>query len=230
MIFINLILLRHGQSTSNRDKIFTGWLDAPLTEVGVIQARNAGKLLKDFNVCIDEVHTSFLSRAIQTSFYTLDELGELDIPIKIYWRLNERNYGDLQGKNKDDIKSEFGEEQLQIWRRSFDVRPPSKKKQDNLCRPYINISEDIPNTSESLSDVLERMKPYIEKDLIFQLRKGKTILVSAHEHTLRALTMYFENLNPEDMLSIDIPNAEPILYKIDDTFTIVDKVLLQSFK
>ncbi|MDH6239901.1 phosphoglyceromutase [Aurantimicrobium minutum] len=216
-----LILLRHGNSDWNQKNLFTGWVDVRLSEQGVGEAKRAGELLAESGVLPDVLYTSVLSRAIQTANLALDTADRLWIPVKRSWRLNERHYGALQGKDKAQTLAEYGPEQFQTWRRSFDVPPPpiaddNEYSQVNDPR-YAGIDGEIPAT-ECLKDVIERMLPYWESDITKDLAAGKTVLVTAHGNSLRALVKHLDGISDEDIAELNIPTGIPLVYKLDENF------------
>ncbi|MEC5152384.1 phosphoglyceromutase [Cryobacterium sp. GrIS_2_6] len=215
----NLILLRHGQSLWNQENLFTGWVDVRLSEQGAAEAKRAGELLADSGLLPDVLHTSLLSRAIQTANIALEEADRLWIPVKRSWRLNERHYGALQGLDKAETLAKFGPEQFQLWRRSFDVPPPvladdSPWSQAHDPR-YAGLGDELPRT-ECLSDVVDRMLPYWESDIATDLRAGKTVLVTAHGNSLRALVKHLDNISDADIAELNIPTGIPLVYRLDE--------------
>jgi 2,3-bisphosphoglycerate-dependent phosphoglycerate mutase len=216
-----LILLRHGNSDWNQKNLFTGWVDVRLSEQGVGEAKRAGELLAESGVLPDVLYTSVLSRAIQTANLALDTADRLWIPVKRSWRLNERHYGALQGKDKAQTLAEYGPEQFQTWRRSFDVPPPpiaddNEYSQINDVR-YAGIDGNIPAT-ECLKDVIDRMIPYWESDITKDLAAGKTVLVTAHGNSLRALVKHLDGISDDDIAELNIPTGIPLVYKLDENF------------
>lgn len=216
-----LILLRHGQSEWNQKNLFTGWVDVRLTEQGQSEAKRAGELLREHDMLPDVLHTSVLSRAIQTSNLALDEADRLWIPVKRSWRLNERHYGALQGLDKAETLEKYGEEQFMEWRRSFDTPPPalddsSKWSQANDPR-YAEIDGERPNT-ECLKDVIARLVPYWEGEIIPDLKSGKKVLITAHGNSLRALVKHLEGISDADIAKLNIPTGMPLVYELDETF------------
>lgn len=212
-----LVLLRHGESEWNAKNLFTGWVDVPLSEKGVQEAKRGGQLLKDEGVTPDVVHTSLLRRAITTANYALDVADLLWIPVKRSWRLNERHYGALQGKDKKQIRDEYGEEQFMLWRRSYDVPPPeielgSEFSQDAEPR---YAGEPIPRT-EALANVLDRALPYWESDIVPDLKAGKTVLVAAHGNSIRALVKHLDDVDADTIAGINIPTGIPLVYELDE--------------
>ena len=216
---IKLVLLRHGESTWNKENRFTGWTDVPLTDKGVEEAKKAGKTLKEKGFSFDIVFTSVLKRATDTTDIVLKEM-RLKVPVEYAWRLNERHYGALQGLNKAEMASKYGEEQVLKWRRSYDVRPPAMEKTDKRWLgndpKYKDLDEkDIPLT-ESLKDTVKRVIPYWNEKIVPALNQGKKILVSASGNSLRALVKYIDSVADEDIVSFNIPTGIPLVYELDD--------------
>ena len=212
-----LILLRHGQSDWNEKNLFTGWVDVPLTELGKEEAVHGGELLKKDGVLPDLLYTSLLRRAIYTANLALDAADRHWIPVKRSWRLNERHYGALQGKNKKEIRDEYGEDQFMQWRRSYDVPPPaieagSEFAQDGDPR---YAGEPIPAT-ECLKDVLERLLPYWDEQIVPDIKSGKTVLIAAHGNSLRAIVKHLDDVSDEDISAVNIPTGVPLLYELDE--------------
>jgi len=216
-----LILLRHGNSDWNQKNLFTGWVDVRLSEQGVGEAKNAGALLRDKNVLPDVLYTSLLTRAIQTANLALEEADLLWIPVKRSWRLNERHYGALQGMDKAQTLAQFGPEQFQIWRRSFDVPPPPIENDSEWSQMddprYVGIDGTVPAT-ECLKDVIDRMVPYWSSDIVPDLKAGKTVLVTAHGNSLRALVKHLDGISDEDIAELNIPTGIPLVYELDENF------------
>jgi 2,3-bisphosphoglycerate-dependent phosphoglycerate mutase len=215
-----LILLRHGQSEWNELNLFTGWVDVRLTEQGRNEARRGGELLAESGLLPDVLHTSLLSRAIQTADIALDAADRLWIPVTRSWRLNERHYGALQGKDKAQTLEEFGTEQFQLWRRSFDVPPPlldddSEFSQVNDPR-YAGIDGEVPRT-ESLKIVIDRMLPYWESAIVPDLDAGKTVLVAAHGNSLRGLVKHLDGISDDAIAELNIPTGIPLVYELDES-------------
>ncbi|MBK0420549.1 phosphoglyceromutase [Leucobacter sp. CSA2] len=214
-----LILLRHGQSEWNQKNLFTGWVDVRLTEQGRGEAARAGELMREAGILPDVLHTSVLSRAIQTSNLALDSADRLWIPVRRSWRLNERHYGALQGLDKAETLQKYGEEQFMEWRRSFDTPPPalddaSEWSQANDPR-YDGIDGERPRT-ECLKDVIARLVPYWEGQILPDLNAGKTVLVTAHGNSLRALVKHLDGISDEDIAGLNIPTGMPLVYEIDE--------------
>lgn len=215
-----LILLRHGHSLWNEANRFTGWYDVDLTEEGEEEAKRGGRLLAAKQVLPDVVHTSLLKRAIRTSNLALAAADRLWIPVKRSWRLNERHYGDLQGKDKAETLAQYGEEQFAIWRRSFDVPPPPSPL-DSEHHPrydtrYADLPPEVLPACEALADVLVRMLPYWQDEIVPDLRSGKTVLVAAHGNSLRALVMHLDSLTREEVVALNIPTGIPLVYELDE--------------
>ena len=214
-----LILLRHGQSDWNERNLFTGWVDVRLTEKGRAEAKRGGELLAEQGVLPDVLHSSVLSRAIQTANIALDSADRLWIPVKRSWRLNERHYGALQGKDKAQTLEEFGEEKFMEWRRSFDVPPPEIAADDEFAQTddprYVGIDGELPAT-ESLSLVIDRMQPYWASEIVPGLKAGKTVLVAAHGNSQRGLVKHLDGISDEDIASLNIPTGIPLVYELDD--------------
>jgi 2,3-bisphosphoglycerate-dependent phosphoglycerate mutase len=212
-----LVLLRHGQSDWNVENLFTGWVDVPLSEVGEAEAVRGGELMKEAGLLPDVLHTSVLRRAINTANLALDAADRHWIPVRRDWRLNERHYGALQGKDKKQIREEFGEEQFMTWRRSYDVPPPPIEKgsewsQDGEPR-YAGIEAPL---TECLADVVARMLPYWDEAIVPDLRAGRTVLVAAHGNSLRALVKELDGISDEDIAGLNIPTGIPLRYELDD--------------
>jgi 2,3-bisphosphoglycerate-dependent phosphoglycerate mutase len=214
-----LVLLRHGQSTWNAENLFTGWVDVPLSELGEEEARRGGQLLADAGLLPDLVHTSLLRRAISTANLALDTADRHWIPVRRDWRLNERHYGALQGKNKKQTLEEFGEEQFMLWRRSYDTPPPAIPLGDEFGQDtdprYADLGDAMPRT-ECLKDVVERMLPYWESAIVPDLRAGKNVLVAAHGNSLRALVKHLDGISDEDIAGLNIPTGIPLRYDLTE--------------
>ena len=215
-----LVLLRHGQSVWNLENLFTGWTDVGLTDQGETEARTAGRLMAEEGLHPDIMFTSVLKRAVDTADLALEEAGWTEVPTVRTWRLNERHYGDLQGLDKKETASKHGDEQVLLWRRSYDVRPPGLEP-DDPRHPgnddlYADVApEDLPAT-EALSDVVDRMLPYWSEAIVPELRAGKTVLIVAHGNSLRALVKHLDGLSEQQVVDLNIPTGIPLLYELDD--------------
>jgi 2,3-bisphosphoglycerate-dependent phosphoglycerate mutase len=214
-----LVLLRHGESDWNAKNLFTGWVDVPLSEKGRVEAETGGRLLAEADVLPDVVHTSLLRRAITTANLALDMADRHWIPVRRSWRLNERHYGALQGKNKKQTLETYGEDQFMLWRRSYDVPPPPIAADDEFSQAgdprYADLGADLPAT-ECLKDVVARMLPYWESDVVPDLRAGRVVLVAAHGNSLRALVKHLDGISDVDVAGLNIPTGIPLLYTLDD--------------
>lgn len=212
-----LILLRHGQSDWNEKNLFTGWVDVPLTDRGRAEATRGGELIAENQLLPDVVHTSLLRRAMNTANLALDAADRLWIPVKRSWRLNERHYGALQGKNKTEIREQYGEEQFMVWRRSYDTPPPALDDSSEWSQagdPRYADVPDLPRT-ECLKDVLERFLPYWEEQIVPDLKSGRTVLVAAHGNSLRALVKHLDGISDDDIAGLNIPTGIPLYYELD---------------
>ena len=218
-----LILLRHGQSTWNLENLFTGWVDVPMTEKGELEAVRGGELMREQDVVPDVVHTSLQIRAIRTAELALAACDRSWIPVRRSWRLNERHYGALQGKDKKQTKDEFGEEQLQLWRRSYDVPPPPLEWDPSADARYQDLPAELIPRSECLKDVVERMLPYWYDAIVPDLIVGRVTLVAAHGNSLRALKMHLEGLTPEEILKVNIGTGQPLVYELDDRLAVTSQ-------
>jgi len=216
-----LILLRHGNSTWNQENRFTGWVDVDLSDLGRKEAKRAGELLAQSGLKPDLLYTSRLKRAINTANIALAEAERSWIDVKRDWRLNERHYGDLQGKDKAETLAQYGPEQFQIWRRSFDVPPPPIADDSEFSQAhderYADLGSLIPKT-ECLKDVLDRMMPLWEEEISRDLIAGKTVLVTAHGNSLRALVKHLDGVSDEDIAELNIPTGIPLVYRLDENF------------
>jgi len=214
-----LVLLRHGESDWNAKNLFTGWVDVALTERGQAEAVRGGQLLAEAGVLPDVVHTSLQRRAISTACLALDAADRHWIPVHRSWRLNERHYGALQGKDKKQTLEEFGEEQFMLWRRSFDVPPPPLADDDEYSQvgnpQYADLGEEMPRT-ECLKDVVARFLPYWESAIVPDLRAERTVLVAAHGNSLRALVKHLDGISDRDIAGLNIPTGMPLVYRLDE--------------
>ena len=221
-----LVLLRHGESDWNAKNLFTGWVAVDLTEKGRGEAVRGGVLMKDAGLLPDVVHTSLQRRAITTASLSLDAADRHWIPVKRSWRLNERHYGALQGKDKKQTLEQYGEEQFMLWRRSFDTPPPPISDDDEFSQVgdprYADLGDEMPRT-ECLKDVIARMVPYWESDIVPDLAAGKTVLVAAHGNSLRAIVKHLDGISDEDIAGLNIPTGMPLVYELDDSFAPVTK-------
>jgi len=218
---LKVVLLRHGESTWNKENRFTGWTDVDLSEQGLSEAKNAGEVLKEEGYIFDMAYTSVLKRAIRTLWITLDKLDLMWIPVERSWRLNERHYGALQGLNKAQTARKFGEEQVHIWRRSYDIQPPALDKQDERYPGkdprYKNLTdEELPRT-ECLKDTVERFLPYWKDVIVPSIKSGKKIIIAAHGNSLRALVKYLDNIPDDEIVGLNIPTGIPLVYELDET-------------
>ncbi|MCE7914804.1 MAG: 2,3-diphosphoglycerate-dependent phosphoglycerate mutase [Nitrosomonas sp. PRO4] len=215
-----IVLLRHGESTWNNENRFTGWTDVDLTPKGIQEAQNAGQLLRKQGYQFDIAYTSVLKRAIRTLWITLDEMDQMWIPIQHTWRLNERHYGALQGLNKAETAAKYGDDQVLIWRRSYNVRPPALTVDDtrypgNDPRYKDLARSDIPLT-ECLKDTVMRFLPYWDTIIAPQVQAGKSVIIVAHGNSLRALVQYLDNVSEEEILNCNIPTGIPLVYELND--------------
>jgi 2,3-bisphosphoglycerate-dependent phosphoglycerate mutase len=215
-----LILLRHGQSIWNLENLFTGWTDVGLTEQGETEARASGKLMAEEGLEPDIMFTSVLKRATETADLALEEAGWADIPTKRSWRLNERHYGDLQGLDKKETAEKHGADQVLMWRRSYDIRPPALKLDDPRHPAnddlYADVEPDDLPATECLADVVDRMMPYWFDEIAPELKAGKTVLIVAHGNSLRALVKHLDDVSEEDIVGLNIPTGIPLVYELDE--------------
>ncbi len=220
-----LVLVRHGESEWNKLNLFTGWTDVELSEKGREEAKSAGKLLKEEGYDFDVCYTSYLKRAIHTLNGILDEMDRNWLPVIKTWKLNERHYGDLQGKNKADAAAKFGEDQVKIWRRSFDVKPPVLADDDERSTKKLDMYREIDPSfipqNESLETTIQRVVPYFLEEIKPAMKSGKRVIIAAHGNSLRALVYYLDKMTPEEILGVNIPTATPLVYEFDDNFNVV---------
>ncbi|HEV2374877.1 MAG TPA: 2,3-bisphosphoglycerate-dependent phosphoglycerate mutase, partial [Streptosporangiaceae bacterium] len=206
-----LVLLRHGESDWNAKGLFTGWVDVGLSDVGASEARAGGRMLRDSGLWPDVLHTSVLTRAIQTANLALEEAGMLWLPVKRSWRLNERHYGALQGKDKAQTRQEFGDEQFMLWRRSYDVPPPPLADDDPLSQAndprYAHLPPELLPRTECLADVLQRLLPHWYDAMVPDLAAGRTVLVAAHGNSIRALVKHLDQIGDADVAGLNIPTG-----------------------
>jgi 2,3-bisphosphoglycerate-dependent phosphoglycerate mutase len=215
-----LVLLRHGESTWNKENRFTGWTDVDLSETGVGEAHEAGRLLRADGFAFDVAYTSVLKRAIRTLWIALDEMDQMWLPVVNSWRLNERHYGALQGLNKAETAARFGDEQVKVWRRSYDIPPPALTEDDERFPGrdprYRGLADaDVPR-SESLKDTVARFLPFWASAIAPALRDGRRVLVAAHGNSLRALVKYLDEISDEEIVGLNIPTGVPLVYDLDD--------------
>ena len=215
-----LVLIRHGESTWNLENRFTGWADVPLTDTGVAQAKQAGKLLAENGFVFDQAYTSVLKRAIHTLWHGLDAMDCPWLPVESTWRLNERHYGALQGLNKSETVQQYGSEQVLVWRRSYDTPPPALDATDPRSergdRRYAGVAaENVPLT-ECLKDTVARVLPFWNESMAPAIRSGKRVVVAAHGNSIRALVKYLDNISDNDIVGLNIPNGIPLVYELDD--------------
>ena len=212
-----LVLLRHGESEWNKENRFTGWTDVDLSEKGRAEAKEAGQLLKKAGFQFDCAFTSVLRRALSTLWIALDELDQLWIPVEKSWRLNERHYGALQGLNKSETAAKYGDQQVHIWRRSFDVLPPLLEESDSRHPsrdPRYKGMKDLP-AGEALKQTVDRMLPYWRDTIAPEVKKGRQVLIAAHGNSLRALVMHLDKMSPEAIMELNIPTGIPLVYELD---------------
>ena len=224
-----LVLLRHGQSQWNLENRFTGWWDVDLSEKGVDEAIAAGELMSDKGLDFDVCFTSLLTRAIKTLDIALDRMDRLWLPVLKHWRLNERHYGGLTGLNKQEMREKVGDEQVKIWRRSFDIPPPSLEADSeynvSADRRYGGI--DVPDT-ESLKDTIERVLPYWDEAIAPALKSGQRVLISAHGNSIRALVKHLSGLGDEEIVGVEIPTGQPLVYELDDNLSLAESYYLKD--
>ena len=222
---MKLVLTRHGESQWNLENRFTGWVDVDITDKGRQEAIKGGQTLKELGLTFDVAYTSYQKRAIKTLNLFLEELDLLWIPVYKSWRLNERHYGALQGLNKAETAEKYGDEQVHIWRRSFDVAPPQVDKNSDMYPGNIDRYKDIPAgeipTGESLKLTIDRVLPYWESDISKQIKAGKNVLISAHGNSLRALIKYLLNISDEKILDLNLPTGTPLVFEIDENLNII---------
>ncbi len=224
---MRLVLIRHGESEWNKENLFTGWADVDLSELGRDEAYNGGVALKDAGFDFDLCYTSYLKRAIHTLNLVLDAMDRDWLPVEKTWKLNERHYGALQGLNKADTAAKYGDDQVKVWRRSFDVRPPALEpgdERDAHTQPAYRDgpADQIPD-AECLEDTIARVWPWFQEVVEPQMRAGKRIVIAAHGNSLRALVKQFDGLTPDEILEVNIPTAIPLVYTFDRDFNVVDK-------
>lgn len=225
-----IILLRHGESTWNKENRFTGWTDVDLTPQGILEAQKAGQLLKKQGYSFDIAYTSVLKRAIRTLWITLDEMDQMWIPIHHSWRLNERHYGALQGLNKAETAEKYGDEQVLLWRRGYDSRPPALTAEDDRypgADPrYRNLNPNEIPLTECLKDTVDRFLPYWNTTIAPQVMADKKVIIAAHGNSLRALVKYLDNMSEAEILNYNIPTGIPLVYELDDNMNAIQSYYL----
>ncbi|MFB5673404.1 2,3-diphosphoglycerate-dependent phosphoglycerate mutase [Paenibacillus terreus] len=227
-----LVLIRHGESQWNKANLFTGWMDVDLSDKGIQEALHAGRLLKEEQFVFDVAYTSYLKRAIKTLDYVLEEMDLLWIPVYKTWQLNERHYGALQGLSKTATAEKYGEEQVRLWRRSYDVLPPALTKDDNRYPKndvkYRGIDDEFIPLTESLKETVVRVKDYWDKEIAPQIKAGKNVIIAAHGNSLRALIKFLDNLSSDEIIDVNVPTGTPLVYTLDDQLHPVGKYYLGS--
>lgn len=222
---MKLVLIRHGESEWNKLNLFTGWMDVDLSDKGREEAKSAGQLLKEEGYDFDICYTSYLKRAIHTLNTVLDEMDRAWLPVVKSWKLNERHYGALQGLNKSETAEKYGEDQVKIWRRSFDVKPPKLDKDDERSAfkqaMYRDVSRELLPDNESLETTIERVVPYFEETIKKDMLAGKRVIIAAHGNSLRALVKYFDDMSSEEIVGVNIPTAVPLVYEFDDDLKVI---------
>lgn len=231
---IKLVLVRHGQSVWNLENKFTGWTDVELSEKGIQEAKEAGKVLKEKGFEFDVAYTSVLKRANDTLQYILEEMGEESIPVKKSWRLNERHYGALQGLNKDETRAKYGADQVLLWRRSTDVKPPELSEDDSRYPgndpKYKDLKpNELPKT-ENLIDTIKRVMVYWNSDIKKDIQDGKRVIIAAHGNSLRGLIKYLDNMTDEEIIKLEIQTGNPICYELDDNLKPIRHYYLKETK
>ena len=227
---MKLVLIRHGESEWNKLNLFTGWMDVDLSDKGREEAKAAGQTLLaegyDFDIC----YTSYLKRAIHTLNIALDEMDRAWLPVVKSWKLNERHYGALQGLNKSETAEKYGEEQVKIWRRSFDVKPPALDENDEKSATkqpmFRDVDKSLLPANESLETTIERVVPYFNEVIKKDMQDGKRVIIAAHGNSLRALVKYFDNLSSDEIINVNIPTAVPLVYEFDDDFKVIKSYYL----
>ncbi|MGP1576150.1 MAG: 2,3-diphosphoglycerate-dependent phosphoglycerate mutase [Treponema sp.] len=227
---MKLVIVRHGESEWNKLNLFTGWTDVELSEKGIEEAKEGGKALVESGFDFDICYTSYLKRAIHTLQYILHEMNRDWLPVVKTWKLNERHYGGLQGLNKAETAEKYGEDQVKIWRRSFDIAPPLLEENDERCphlqTPYRDVNKtELPRT-ESLKDTIARAVPYFESVIKQDMLAGKRVLIAAHGNSLRALIKHFEKLSDEAIIQVNLPTGVPLVYEFDENFKVISKSYL----
>lgn len=229
---MKLVLVRHGESEWNKLNLFSGWSDIDLSQTGQKEAIQAGRKLRDKAYKFDVAYTSYLKRAIHTLDHILDEMDQVYLPVIKDWHLNERHYGALQGLNKSETAKKYGEDQVLIWRRSFDVLPPSLDESDERNpknqEMYKHIDKDLLPDTESLETTIKRVVPYFNEVIKKDMIDGKEVLLVAHGNSIRALVKYFDDLSSEEIMKVNIPTGIPLVYEFDDDFNVLDSYYLEN--
>ena len=227
---MKLVMIRHGESVWNKENRFTGWTDVELSETGMKEAAEGGKLLKAEGYDFDCCYTSYLKRAIHTLNHVLEEMDLEWLPVTKTWKLNERHYGALQGLNKADTAEKYGEDQVKIWRRSFDVQPPALEASDDRNpagqKQYRDVAPNELPLTESLKDTIARTVPYFEDTIKPVMQEGKRVLIAAHGNSLRALVMHLEHLSEAEIMEVNLPTGIPLVYELDSKFEVISKKYL----
>ena len=227
---MKLVLIRHGQSTWNKENLFTGWTDVDLSEQGKEEAAEAGRILKDEGYDFDVCYTSYLKRAIHTLNLVLENMDMEWLPVIKSWKLNERHYGALQGFNKSETAEKYGEAQVKIWRRSYDVQPPALDPEDERNPVFNPMYRDVDKKNlpltECLADTLDRALPYYLDEIVPVMKKGKRVLIVAHGNSLRVLVKYIEKISDKDIVDVNIPTGVPLVYEFDDDLNLISKKYL----
>lgn len=226
-----LVLLRHGESIWNKDNLFTGWTDVDLSQDGIEEAKKAAKILKKNNFSFDLAFTSLLKRAIRTLWIVLDEMDLMWIPVIKSWQLNERHYGALQGLNKKEMEEKYGEKQVLLWRRSYEIRPPLLEK-DDIRHPSNDKRYDLLKVKylpegESLKDTVERVVGYWKRVISKEIKRGKNVIIVAHGNSLRALVKYLDNISDDDIINLNIPTGKPLIYELSNKLIPVNHYYLE---
>lgn len=229
---VKLVFARHGESEWNKANLFTGWADVDLTEEGTKQATEAGKLIKEAGIEFDVAFTSVLKRAIKTTNLALEASDQLWVPVEKSWRLNERHYGGLTGQNKAEAAEKWGDEQVHIWRRSYDVLPPAMAKDDQYSahtdRRYANLDDKVIPDAENLKVTLERALPFWEDKIAPALKDGKNVFVGAHGNSIRALVKHIKQLSDDEIMDVEIPNFPPLVFEFDEKLNVTDEYFLDK--
>jgi 2,3-bisphosphoglycerate-dependent phosphoglycerate mutase len=225
-----LVIIRHGQSQWNKENRFTGWTDVPLSEVGITEAIDAGKILKEKGFHFGVAHVSFLKRAIKTLWLVLEEMDQMYIPVQSTWRLNEKHYGALQGLNKSETAEKYGEDQVKLWRRGFSIAPPTLELNDERNPKndikYSSVDPHLLPLTESLEDTIQRILPYWDEHIVPSLRQHNEVLIAAHGNSLRGIVMYLKNLSQEQILELNIPTGVPYVFELSEDLKLINDYYL----